>query len=34
LPLERRTIPAVRIMDEKSDFVFSEWANSPDKTRY
>jgi guanine deaminase len=34
VPLERRKIPAVRIVDAGADFVFSEWANSPKKRRY
>jgi guanine deaminase len=34
VPLERRKIPAVRIVDAGADFVFSEWANSPEKRRY
>jgi guanine deaminase len=34
LPLDRRQIPAVQLMDEKSDLAFSEWAKSPNKQRY
>jgi tRNA(Arg) A34 adenosine deaminase TadA len=31
---EKRTIPAVRLIDDKADLVFSEWANSHGKKRY
>jgi len=34
IPLDRRTIPAVRIASETSDLAFSEWAKSPEKQRY
>jgi guanine deaminase len=34
LPTEARKIPAVRLMDEKADVVFSEWAANPDKKQY
>jgi guanine deaminase len=34
LPPERRKIPAVQLVDEKADLVFSEWANNPDKREY
>ena len=31
---ERRKIPALRIIDEKSNLVFSDWANKHRKRRY
>ena len=34
IPLDRRTIPAVRIVSETSELAFSEWAKSPEKQRY
>lgn len=34
MPLDRRTIPAVRIVSETSEFAFNEWARSPEKRRY
>jgi guanine deaminase len=34
LPLGGRTIPAVRIVCDRAELAFREWANSPDKTRY
>jgi guanine deaminase len=34
IPLDRRTIPAVRIVSETSELAFSEWARSPEKQRY
>jgi guanine deaminase len=34
LPLEQRKIRAIRIVDARSDLVFKEWANSPEKKRY
>jgi guanine deaminase len=34
VPLDRRTIPAVRIASETSELAFSEWAKSPEKRRY
>ena len=34
IPLDRRQIPAVRVVNETSELAFSEWAKSPDKQRY
>jgi tRNA(Arg) A34 adenosine deaminase TadA len=30
----QRKIPAVRLMDDRADLVFSEWAANPDKREY
>jgi guanine deaminase len=34
LPPELRKITAIRIVDARSNFVFNEWVNSPEKKRY
>lgn len=34
IPLDRRKIPAVRIVSDTSELAFSEWARSPEKQRY
>jgi guanine deaminase len=34
LPPGKRKIPAVQLVDEKADLVFSEWAANPDKREY
>ncbi len=34
MPLEQRTIAAIRMASATSELAFSEWARSPDKQRY
>ena len=34
LPPHTRQVPALQLKHERSDFVFQEWARSPDKLRY
>ena len=33
-PMDRRTIPALRMASDNSDLAFREWLASPDKRRY